>query len=118
MGCRGDPAASACALGAGGIPGLRLFGPQRKARLKGSILRKIRLSDFYGPETLKIINEVYDDLLHLTVADRNAVGISEDLAMRQRLAEILLTLHSEGQTNPFVLQRSALKRFREPQKRS
>jgi len=73
---------------------------------------RIRLSDVYGPNTLKMIYEVFDDLLRLTVIERTAVNPRDDLALRQQLAEILLTLHSGGEKNPIELRREALKRFR------
>jgi hypothetical protein len=88
-------------------------------RLKGSTLTpKILLSDVYGPETLKMIYEVFDDLLRLTVAERTVTNASDDFELRRQLAEILLTLHAEGEKNPILLRRKALERFRGRQKRS
>jgi hypothetical protein len=79
---------------------------------------RIRLTDLYRPEALKMIYEVFDDLLRLTVPERTAVGVSDDLALRQQLAETLLTLHAKGENNPIVLRREVLERFRKCQKRS
>ena len=75
-------------------------------------MRGIHLSDVYGPTTLKMIYEVFDDLLRLTMVERSGVNPSDDLAMRQQLGEILLTLHSNGENNPDKLRRKSLERFR------
>src|SRR5262249_21730460 len=90
--------------------------PQGKMAFRFSDMAKIRLSDFYEPQTLKVIYEVFDYLLRRTAADRDAAGPSVDSAMRQRLAEILLTLISEGETDPGLLRRRTLKQFREGQR--
>jgi hypothetical protein len=74
----------------------------------------IRLRDVYGPETLKMIHEVFDDLLRSTIVERGAVF--DDSALRQQLAEILLTLHSKGEANPDELRRKSLESFRTLQK--
>src|SRR5262245_2344384 len=87
--------------------------PQGKMDFRFSDMPKIRLSDFYEPQTLKVIYEVFDYLLRRTAADRDAAGPSVDSAMRQRLAEILLTLISEGETDPTLLRRRTLEQFRE-----
>src|SRR5262245_9627863 len=49
-------------------------------RRGGSIMPRIRLTDVYGPDTLKMIYEVFDDLLRLTVIERTSVDPWEDLA--------------------------------------
>ena len=91
---------------------------QNRPRLGSSTMHHIRLADIYRPETLKMIYEVFDELLRLTTTERTAVDASTEFAMRHQLGEILLTLQSEGESNPIMLRRRALEAFRKRQKRS
>jgi hypothetical protein len=63
-----------------------------------------------------MIYKVFNDLLRLTIVERAAVF--DDSALRQQLAEILLTLHSKGENNPDELRCKSLERFNALQKRS
>jgi hypothetical protein len=65
-----------------------------------------------GPETLKMLYGVYEDVVQLALAERPAVSTSEDLALRRRIGEILLT------NNPIALRRRTLEKFGSHQRRS
>ena len=66
----------------------------------------------YGPETLKMLCEALDHLVRLALAELPDLDLADDMELRRQLGEILLSLHSEGESNPIVIRRKALERFR------
>jgi ribosome-binding protein aMBF1 (putative translation factor) len=70
-----------------------------------------RVDRVCGPETPKMLMQIFEDVARIALAERVACHSSGELAMRLRLGEIILALHAEGEGDPNALRRKALERI-------
>jgi hypothetical protein len=67
--------------------------------------------DVCGPETPKMLMEIFADVARIALAERVACHRNDELAMRLKLGEIILALHAEGEGDPNAVRRKALERI-------